>query len=199
MRLVSKIFAVMLILSGCTVKPGFNQLEFLKRVSMFQTKAELESQLWTAKIGNFEQLAIPVAHENQLTFYLKDGTEIDFVGWDVTSLRNWNRYGQSVSLRRIDNVLQHTMIDKTTLEVECTEYREISEGFLREGTVRSAECQQSGGLMWAYKNVVVMNDSGEAIWMLHHLAPDMPPLEMRLNLPQNSDVNSNDALQLHTP
>lgn len=179
--------AIMLAITACTVNPGFNQLDLLKRWSKYKTKAELEAQLWTAKIGDYEQLAIPVQHDGIMTFYMKDGTEIDFLGWDVTALRNWNYYGKEVEISRTESRLSHYLLNESVVELECTAYKEVSEGFLKEGTVRSAYCEEQGGFRWNYTNGVVLDDQGAAIWMLHHVSPNMPPLELRLNRSPDTD------------
>lgn len=168
-------------LSSCSLNPGFNQLDLLKRWASYETKAEIEAQLWTLKIGDYEQVVIPVVHESSMTFYSKDGTEVDFSGWDVTALRNWNQYGKGILVNRIGDSLNHRFLDGSELALTCTEYEQISDEYLQEGSIRSASCIESAGGRWSYKNAVVMDDQGRAIWMLHYISPDMPPIELRLN------------------
>ena len=76
--------------------------------------------------------------------------------------------------------MNHRLLDGSAIQLECSEFQEISKGYLNEGTIRSARCESAENV-WSYTNAVVMNDEGGAIWMLHHLSPDMPPVELRLN------------------
>ncbi len=172
---------VMTVLSGCTVNPGFNQLEWLRRTASFGAKAELESQLWMLRIGDYQQEAIPVVHDEHLTFYLKDGTEIDFKGWNVIALRNWSVYGSSVTVTPWEFGLTHELIDDSMLRLRCTAYQPSPDIEAGEFVVQSAECSDDQRSFWSYTNLTVSNAKGDAVWMSHHISPEMPPIEMRLN------------------
>ena len=168
-------------LAGCSVNPGFNQLDWVRRSMNFGAKAQLESQLWMLKIGDYQQEAIPIVHDELLTFYLKDGTEIDFKGWNVIALRNWNAYGSSITIEHQESGLVHQLLDGVNLDLACTGYQRNSDITIAEFDVRSASCGDDQNSLWSYTNITIMNDQGDAIWMLHHISPEMPPLEMRLN------------------
>lgn len=180
LTLVFWLLAVCL-LSGCTVNPGFNQLDWARRAVNFGARAQLESQLWMLRIGDYEQEAIPIVHEEHLTFYLKDGTEIDFSGWNVTALRNWHAYGSEVTIAPSESGLSHRLVDSSTLSLTCSAYQRDQDVTLAEFDVRSASCRDNQNSFWSYTNATVLDDQGNAIWMLHHISPEMPPLEMRLN------------------
>lgn len=184
---------MLLSISGCAINPGFNQFDLIKRWSRFQEKAEIERQLWTATIGDYQQAAIPVQHDGFMTFYIEDGTEIDFSGWHVLALRNWNYYGKSVDIRPTDSGLTHTLLDDARVSLECSKYLPYSEGFLVEGSIRSATCRSVDSTIWEYRNVVALDSDGAAIWMLHHVSPDMPPLELKLNEYEDSELSENSA------
>ena len=185
------LFFVAIGLAGCAVDLGFKQLDTLKRLSDYRTKSQLDAQLWEVRIGNdYEHIAIPVQHEKHMTFYVQDGTEIDFVGWDVTALRNWNYYGKAIEVERSDVVLEHYLLDGRVTELSCTSYESTPLLELRNETLRVANCKGLGADSWQYRNAVVLNDQGVALWMYHHVAPKMPPIELRLrrsNKPGSSE------------
>jgi len=172
---------VITILSGCSVNPGFNQLDWLRRAANFGAKAQLEAQLWTLRIGNYEQEAIPVVHDDHLTFYLKDGTEVDFKGWNVTDLRNWNAYGSSVVITPSESGLVHQLVDDSIWNLSCTTYQSNPSITVSDFDVQSAQCQDDQRSFWSYTNLTLIDEQGNAIWMSHHISPEMPPIEMRLN------------------
>ena len=175
------LFLFVVAITGCAVDLGFNQLDTLKRLSQYRTKAQLNAQLWEVRIGeNYQHTAVPVQHEEYMTFYIQDGTEIDFVGWDVTALRNWNYYGKAVRVQRSGAVLDHHFLDESVKQLTCSEYESISDLELENKTLRVANCRGSGAESWQYSNAVVLNDEGIALWMYHHVSPNMPPIELRL-------------------
>lgn len=188
---------VVVAISSCTVNPGFNQFDLVKRWARFQEKAEIERQLWTATIGDYQQTAIPVQHDDVMTFYIEDGTEIDFSGWNVTALRNWNYYGKSIHIQPTSTGVTHTLLDRTKVSLECSKYVPYSDGFLVEGSIRSATCRSTDTTIWEYRNVVALDADGAAIWMLHHISPDMPPLELRLNSENDVDERGETNARLH--
>ena len=181
------LFLIVATLTGCAVDLGFNQLDTLKRLSQFRTKTQLSAQLWEVRIGeNYQHTAIPVQHEEGMTFYIQDGTEIDFVGWDVTALRNWNYYGKAIEVERSGRGLEHHFIDGLVRELSCTEYDVVSDFSLDDKALldgkilRVASCKGFGLESWQYNNAVVLNEKGVALWMYHHVAPNMPPIELWL-------------------
>lgn len=164
--------------AGCTITAKFEQLEWLRRLTQLQTVAELRGQLWTAQIGDYRKAAFPIEHADRMTFYIEDGTEIDFIGWDITALRNWNYYGQSQEIGRTDSGLTHRLINGTQIELTCTPYSKDQSDL----SVYRASCESTGEIAkWRYTNQVALNPQGGAVRMLHHIAPDMAPLEMTLN------------------
>lgn len=175
------LFLFVVAITGCAVDLGFNQLDTLKRLSQYRTKAQLNAQLWEVRIGeNYQHTAVPVQHKEYMTFYIQDGTEIDFVGWDVTALRNWNYYGKAVRVQRSGTVLDHYLLDESVRQLSCTQYEPRSKHVLGDKILRVATCKGFGTEFWQYKNAVVLNGEGEALWMYHHVAPNIPPIELWL-------------------
>lgn len=164
--------------AGCTITAKFEPFEWLQRLTQLQTAAELRGQLWTAKIGDYRKSAFPIEHTDRMTFYIEDGTEIDLIGWDITALRNWKYYGQSQEIGRTDSGLIHRLINGTKIELTCTPYSKDQS----DPSVYRASCESMSEIAkWRYTNQVVINTEGGAVRMLHHIAPDMAPLEMTLD------------------
>ena len=175
------LFLFVVAITGCAVDLGFNQLDTLKRLSQYRTRAQLDAQLWEVRIGDaYQHVAVPVQHEEHMTFYIQDGTEIDFVGWDITTLRNWNYYGKAIEIERSDRTLEHRLLDGSVKQLSCTPYELFSDHVLDDKTLRMASCRGAGLESWQYKNAVVLNSEGVALWMYHHVAPNMPPIELWL-------------------
>ena len=176
------VLAVVSAMTGCTIKAKFEQLEWIRQLTQLKTGAEIREQLWTARIGDYRRTAFPIQHTDRMTFYIEDATEIDFVGWDITALRNWNHYGKSQDIRRTESGLTHHFIDGTQIELTCTPYSKDTSTSRSDLTVYRATCESTGETAdWRYTNHVVMNTQGGAVRMLHHIAPDMAPLEMTLD------------------